>query len=82
MPCMHVLMQQGFCLCMNNFYRISTPKGTVTFIGPVGLLPFRNNDVSARFKIVDQAIFQVLRAASMKFVAVWNQIHCSLLANY
>ena len=47
MPCTHVLMQQGYCLCMNNFYRISTPKSTVTYIGPVGLLPFRISAVSS-----------------------------------
>jgi hypothetical protein len=82
MPCMHVLMQQGYCLCMNNFYRISTPKSTATFIGHVGLLLCRINDVSARFDIFGQAIFQVLRAVSMKFVAVWNPIHFSLLVNY
>lgn len=47
MPCIHVLMQQGYCLCMNNFYQINTPKSTVTYIGSVGLLPFRINAISA-----------------------------------
>lgn len=47
MPCIHILMQQGYCLCMYNVYRINNPKSTVTDIGPVGLLPFRINTISA-----------------------------------
>jgi 7-cyano-7-deazaguanine synthase in queuosine biosynthesis len=47
MPCMHFLMQQGYCLCMNNFNRINTPNGTVTYRGTVGMVPFRINAVSS-----------------------------------
>ena len=47
MSCIHVLMQQGYCLCMNNFYRINTSKSAATYIGPVGLLPFRIDAISA-----------------------------------
>ena len=50
MPCMHVQMQQGYCFCMNNFHRINTSKGTVTFIRPVGLLSFRADDISTPVK--------------------------------
>jgi hypothetical protein len=83
MPCMHVLMPQGYPLCRNNFYRINTPKGTVIFIGPVGLVPLRINAVSAPLQNNwSRCISRVLRAASVKFVAVWNSIYCSLLANY